>query len=97
MVRFYRPHGELIVLAHENGLRHECSASARVVLQHTLALQWLTEGGDPAFDAVEADAERRAYDLVKELTICVSVEGHPPGILVLLSSECAGQQRVDEL
>jgi hypothetical protein len=59
--------GELVALAHENGLRHECSASARVVLQHTLALQWLTEGGDPAFDAVEADAERRAYDLVKEL------------------------------
>lgn len=59
--------GELIVLGHENGLRHECSASARAVQQYTLALQWLTEGGDPAFDAVEADAERRAYDLLKEL------------------------------
>src|ERR1022692_283863 len=59
--------GELIVLGQENGLRHECSASARTVQQYTLALQWLTEGGDPAFDAVEADAERRAYDLVKEL------------------------------
>lgn len=58
---------ELIALAHENGLRHECSASARVVMQHTLALQWLTEGGDPAFDAVEAAAERSAYDLVNEL------------------------------
>jgi hypothetical protein len=56
--------GELIVLGHESGLRHECSASARTVQQYTLALQWLTEGGDPA---VEADAERRAYDLVKEL------------------------------
>jgi hypothetical protein len=59
--------GELIVLGHENGLRHECAASARVVQQHTLALQWLTEGGDQAFAAVEADADRRAYDLVKEL------------------------------
>lgn len=58
---------ELIALGYENGLRHECSASARVVLQHTLALQWLAEGGDPAFDAVESDAERRAYDLIKEL------------------------------
>lgn len=59
--------GELVALGHENGLRHECAGSARTVQQHTLALQWLTEGGDPAFDAVEADAERRAYDLVKEL------------------------------
>lgn len=59
--------GELIALGHENGLRHECAGSARTVQQYTLALQWLTEGGDPALDAVELDAERRAYDLVKEL------------------------------
>lgn len=59
--------GQLIALAHENGLRHECASSARLVLQHTLALQWLIEGGDPAVDAVEADGQRRAFDLVKEL------------------------------
>ena len=59
--------GQLIALAHENGLRHECASSARLVLQHTLALQWLIEGGDPAVDAVEADGHRRAFDLVKEL------------------------------
>ena len=59
---------ELIALAHENGLRHECAASSRLVLQHTLALQWLTEGGEAAADAVEADGERRAHDLEKELT-----------------------------
>jgi hypothetical protein len=59
--------GQLIALAHENGLRHECAASARVILQHTLALQWLIEGGDPAVDAVETDGQRRAFDLVKEL------------------------------
>lgn len=60
--------GQLIALAHENGLRHECAANARLVLQHTIALQWLIEGGDPAVSAVEADGERRAFDLVKELT-----------------------------
>lgn len=59
---------ELVALAHENGLRHESAASSRVVLQHTLALQWLTEGGESAADAVEADGERRAHDLEKELT-----------------------------
>lgn len=59
--------GQLIAVGHENGLRHECAPSARTVLQYSLALQWLIEGGDPATDAVEADAERRAYDLVKEL------------------------------
>jgi hypothetical protein len=59
--------GELIALGHANELRHECAGSARTVQQYTLALQWLTEGGDLAFDAVEADAERHAYDLVKEL------------------------------
>lgn len=58
---------ELIALAYENGLRHECAASSRLVLQHTLALQWLIEGGDPAVDALEAHGERRAFDLVKEL------------------------------
>jgi hypothetical protein len=59
--------GELVALGHENGLRHECAGCTRTVQQYTLALQWLTEGGDPAFEAIEADAERRAYDLVKEL------------------------------
>jgi len=59
--------GQLVSLAHENGLCHESAASARLVLQHTLALQWLIEGGDPAVDAVEADGHRRAFDLVKEL------------------------------
>lgn len=59
---------QLIALAHKNGLRHECAANARLVLQHTLALQWLIEGGDPAVDAIEADGQRRAFDLVKELT-----------------------------
>ena len=58
---------QLVALAHENGLRHECAASARLVLQHTVALQWLIEGGDPAVDAVEANGHRRAFDLVKEL------------------------------
>jgi hypothetical protein len=58
--------GQLIALAHENGLRHECAASARLVLQHTLALQRLIEG-DPAVGAVEADGYRRAFDLVREL------------------------------
>jgi len=60
--------GQLVALAHENGLRHECAANARLVLQHSLALQWVIEGGDPAVDAVEADGHRRAFDLVKELT-----------------------------
>jgi hypothetical protein len=60
--------GQLVALAHANGLRHECAANARLVLQHTLALQWVIEGGDPAVDAVEADGHRRAFDLVKELT-----------------------------
>jgi hypothetical protein len=60
--------GQLVALAHENGLRHESAASARLVLQHALALQWLIEGGDPAVDAVEADGQRRAFDLVKELS-----------------------------
>ena len=59
--------GELIALGHENGLRHECAPSARMVLHHTLALQWLIEGGESAVDALQADAERRSYDLVKEL------------------------------
>jgi hypothetical protein len=59
--------GELVALAHENGLRHESAANARLVLQHSLALQWLIEGGDQAVDAVEADGHRRAFDLVKEL------------------------------
>lgn len=59
---------ELIALAHKNGLRHECAASSRLVLQHTLALQWLIEGGESAADAVDADGERRAHDLEKELT-----------------------------
>jgi hypothetical protein len=59
--------GELIALAHDNRLRHESAASARLVLQHTLALQWLIDGGDPAVDAIEADRDRRAFDLVKEL------------------------------
>jgi len=59
--------GELIALGHENGLRHECAGSARTVQQYTLALQWLTEGGDLAYDAVEADEQRHAYDLMKEL------------------------------
>jgi hypothetical protein len=58
---------ELIVLAYEHGLRHECASSSRLVLQHTLALQWLIEGGDPAAVALEADRDRRAFDLVKEL------------------------------
>lgn len=58
---------ELIALAHENGLRHECAANSRLVLQYTLALQWLTEGGELAADAVEADGERRAHDLEREL------------------------------
>lgn len=39
-----------------------------MVLQHTLALQWVIEGGDPAVNAVEADGHRRAFNLVKELT-----------------------------
>ena len=59
---------ELVALAHQNGLRHESAASSRVVLQHTLALQWLTEGGESAADAVETGGERRAHDLEKELT-----------------------------
>jgi hypothetical protein len=59
--------GQLVSLAHENGLGHESAAHARLVLQHTLALQWLIEGGDPAVDAVEADGHRHAFDLVKEL------------------------------
>ena len=59
--------GQLVALAHDHGLRHECAASARAVLQHALALQWLIERGDPAVDAVEADGQRRAFDLVKEL------------------------------
>ena len=60
--------GQLVALAHENGLRHECAANARLVLQHALAVQWVIEGGDPAVAAVEADGHRRAFDLVKELT-----------------------------
>lgn len=60
--------GQLVALAHEHGLRHECAANARLVLQHSLALQWLIEGGDLAVDAIEADGQRRAYDLVRELT-----------------------------
>lgn len=60
--------GQLVALAHENRQRHESAANARLVLQHTLALQWVIEGGDPAVDAVEADGHRRAFDLVKELT-----------------------------
>jgi hypothetical protein len=56
---------QLVALAHENGLGHACAATSRVVLQHTLALQWLIEGGDPAADAVEADGLRRAFDLVR--------------------------------
>jgi hypothetical protein len=58
---------QLVALAHENGLRHESAASARLVLQHAMALQWLIEGGDPAVDAVEAEGHRNAFDLVKEL------------------------------
>jgi hypothetical protein len=46
---------------------HGTGPSARLVLQHTVALQWLIEGGDPAVDAVEANGHRRAFDLVKEL------------------------------
>jgi hypothetical protein len=60
--------GQLVALAHKNGLRHECSANARLVMQHTVALQWVIEGGDLAVNAVEADGRRRAFDLVKELT-----------------------------
>jgi hypothetical protein len=60
--------GQLIALAYKHGLRHECAANSRLALQHSLALQWLIEGGEPAVDAVEADGQRRAYDLVKELT-----------------------------
>lgn len=59
--------GQLVALAHKHGLRHECASNARLVLQHTLALQWIIEGGDAAFDAVVASAERHRYDLVKEL------------------------------
>ena len=58
---------QLVALAHENGLRHESAASARLVLQHAMALQWLIEGGDPAANAVEAEGRRNAFDLVKEL------------------------------
>jgi len=35
----------------------------RLVLQHTLALQWLIEGGDPAVDAGRGRRRRRAFDL----------------------------------
>lgn len=60
-------HAQLVALGHEHGLFHETSATARVVLQHAMAVQWVIEGGDAAVDAVEADGHRRAYDLGKEL------------------------------
>lgn len=60
-------HAQLVALAHRNGLRHESSATSRVVMQHALALQWLIEGGDAAVDAVEADGRRRVASLYKEL------------------------------
>lgn len=59
--------GQLVALAHVNGLHHECASNARVVLQHGFALQWIIEGGDAAFDAVVAAAERHRHDLTKEL------------------------------
>lgn len=60
-------HAQLVALGHEHGLRHETSSTARVVLQHAMAVQWLIEGGDAAVDALEADGHRRAFDLIKEL------------------------------
>ena len=59
--------GSLISLAHQNGFRHECGPTSRVVIQYTLALQWLVEGGDAAVDAVERAAHISNAALSKEL------------------------------
>jgi len=59
--------GQLVALAHEHGLRHECASNARLVMQHSFALQWVIEGGDAAFEAVAVLAERHKHDLDKEL------------------------------
>lgn len=58
---------QLIALAHQHGLRHECAANARLILQHTLALQWLVEGGEPAAEAVEDAQHRQMHALIKEV------------------------------
>jgi hypothetical protein len=58
---------QLIALAHQHGLRHECAANARLILQHTLALQWLVEGGTPAAETVEDSQRRQVHALVKEV------------------------------
>lgn len=58
---------QLIALAHQHGLRHECAANARLILQHTLALQWLVEGGEPAAETVEDAQHRQMHALVKEV------------------------------
>ncbi|WNI20218.1 hypothetical protein [Actinacidiphila sp. ITFR-21] len=58
---------QLIALAHHHGLRHECAANARLILQHTLALQWLVEGGEPAAAAVEDAQHRQMHALIKEV------------------------------
>lgn len=57
----------LISLAHQNGFRHECGPTSRVVIQYTLALQWLIEGGDAAVDVVEKAEHISAGKLAKEL------------------------------
>jgi hypothetical protein len=59
--------GALISLAHQNGFRHECGPTSRVVIQYTLTLQWLIEGGDEAVDAVETAAHNSNAALSKEL------------------------------
>lgn len=58
---------QLIALAHQHGLRHECAANARLILQHTLALQWLVEAGEPAAGAVEDAEHRQMRALIKEV------------------------------
>ena len=60
--------GALIALAHEHGFRHECGPNSRVVIQYTLALQWLIEGGDAAVDVVEKAAHISVAELHKELS-----------------------------
>jgi hypothetical protein len=71
---------QLVALALEHGLRHECAANARLVLQHSIALRWLIEGGDAAVDAIEADGHRRAFDLVQEL---IDTDWPPPAEFTL--------------
>lgn len=55
---------EAVALLYDNGLAHEGAPIVRSIMQHTMAMQWLIDAGDPALEAVHEYGEDHLRNLV---------------------------------